>query len=96
MAERTLEDLEKFVAEQLEHYTARAVAELADADPYLAGHLAGNINALATIRTWLQWVPPVEPGDTASVEPGELTNAQRRANIAARVARRGPRGTGWS
>jgi folate-binding Fe-S cluster repair protein YgfZ len=82
---RTLENLETFLAAELERYKVRALAELADADPYLAGHLAGNINALVTVRAWLGPAPAPVPS-----EPDELTNAQRRENIAGRVARRNP------
>lgn len=51
--ERARPELEEYLAAKVQHYTKRAVAELADADPYLAGELAGNINALSLVRQWL-------------------------------------------
>ena len=58
----TIRSLARFVDSELAAYQARAVDELpqvdeygvARTDPYRAGELAGNINALATVRAWLQ------------------------------------------
>ena len=50
MTNVAIERVVEIVDSELQRYQQRAVEELGTADAYLAGHLAGNINALATIK----------------------------------------------